>query len=466
MLDRRNESTITQQLIFCQYLLTRQFYAPNLLEQMRRKANIILILWGSFSLLVVLFTFSVGMSLEKRHRAIIDLAERTKNEFFLAQKLKEQFFLSGDTMSVLLLIDHLKIAAQNFDSIIDYTGKEVAEADPRSPEGFIIHIPYMKAYLREIELFFGRSASVTDAKTRRRLNEIFAGNDMRFKEFESGLQKYLLRENRDFKLISFFFKLGAFIALMISLVYISKLINRLRMTELRLVEQTVETEQRERSRIAADLHDDLGGILSCINLYLKILEAEFREGKDVSQQITNLRQLSDTSLQRVEAVINNLAPLSLTKYGLEEAVHRMCGRMSKLGKCRFEFDARQFSHKLSPGTELILFRIFSELTNNALKHSRASLVQMVLKSSKHVVKLAYHDDGIGLGTNPVQDSGKNKIGLKSIKNRIESLRGTCQIKTAPGKGLDIRLQFRITKQRVKKTSRTAEENGKDFSNHC
>ena len=237
-------------------------------------------------------------------------------------------------------------------------------------------------------------------------------------------------------------------------------------TELRLVEKTVETEQKERSRIAADLHDDLGGILSCINLYLKIMEAEFREGKDVSLQITNLRQLSDTSLQRVKAVINNLAPLALTKYGLVESVQRMCERMGKLGKSSFEFDARLFSQKLSSGTELILFRIFSELTNNALKHSQASIVKMALKSSKNRVTLTYHDDGVGFGMNLVQDNGKDKIGLKSIKNRIESLGGSYQIKTAPGKGLDIQLQFRITKKIERRTGRTAEENGKDFTSNC
>ena len=152
---------------------------------MRRKANIILIIWGSFSLLVVLFTFSVGMSLEKRHSAIINLAENTKNEFFLSQKFRENFLLTGDTVSVFLFIDHLKIAEQNFDSIIHNTGKDVTRVDPQSPEGFIIHVPYMKKYLQEIESFFTSRSSIPDKEDQRKLNELFVMYNMQFKEFES-----------------------------------------------------------------------------------------------------------------------------------------------------------------------------------------------------------------------------------------------------------------------------------------
>ncbi|MFV0266249.1 MAG: sensor histidine kinase [Draconibacterium sp.] len=425
---------------------------------MKRNVNIILTAWGVFSLLAILFTFSRGVSLEKKHTIIIDLAGRTKTEFFLSQKFHDSFLLTGDTLSVPLLIEHLKIMEQNFDSIIQYIGKEVSEVDPESPEGFISQVPSMQDNLHEIESFFNKRENIQNIESLHELNKMFAAYNLRFKEFETGLQKYLSSENSDFKFISFLFKLGAFAVLLVSLFFISKLLNRLKITEIKLVEKTVETEQKERNRIAADLHDDLGAILSSINLYLKILEAEVKEGKDVSSQIKNLRQLSDISLQRVKMAINNLEPLFLKKYGLVESVQRICESMNDLGKSQFEFDAQHFSLELSPNTELIMFRVFSELTNNALKHSQASLVRMTLMSSKNTIILNYTDDGVGFDMATGQNNEKNKIGLKSIENRIESLGGSCHLKTAPGKGVSMQLRFRVTRQFTKKPSKTVNEN--------
>lgn len=316
----------------------------------------------------------------------------------------------------------------------------------------------MQDNLHEIESFFNKRENIQNIESQHELNKLFAAYNLRFKEFETGLQKYLSAENSDFKFISFLFKLGAFAALLVSLFFISKLLNRLKITEIKLVEKTVETEQKERNRIAADLHDDLGAILSSINLYLKILEAEVKEGKDVSSQIKNLRQLSDISLQRVKMAINNLEPLFLKKYGLVESVQRICESMNDLGKSQFEFDAQHFNLELSPNTELIMFRVFSELTNNALKHSQASVVRMTLMSSKNTVILNYTDDGVGFDMATGQNNEKNKIGLKSIENRIESLGGSCQLKTAPGKGVSMQLRFRVTRQFTKKPSKTVNEN--------
>ena len=118
--------------------------------------------------------------------------------------------------------------------------------------------------------------------------------------------------------------------------------------------------------------------------------------------------MSDISLQRVKMAINNLEPLFLKKYGLVESVQRICESMNDLGKSQFEFDAQHFNLKLSPNTELIMFRVFSELTNNALKHSQASLVRMTLMSSKNTVILNYTDDGVGFDMASGQNNEKKQ----------------------------------------------------------
>lgn len=415
---------------------------------MKRKVNSILLIWGIVSFAAISYIFFQGIRIEKKHVSIIELAEDVKSEFFQSQIEREHFLLTGDTLSFRMLIAHLDLAANDLKKIIDISGIQLDKAKPEQPNGFVLRIPMMMEYLNQIKnLYQSHQLNISDTSSATQ-NEAFINYNLKFKEFENGLQRYLSNRNRVHKRASFALIIISFIVLISSFLYISKLLKTLAATERKLIESTVEIEQKERHRFATDLHDGLGSLLSSVNLYLKILEAEVQEGKDVSERIVHLKQLSDLSLQSAEAVINNLEPLFLSKYGLIVSLNRMCQRMNKLDQIQFDFNTDDFNLSLSKSTELILYRIFSELFNNAVKHSKATSVWMSLRNVKQNVYIRYTDNGIGFDHNQIQFQDETKLGIKSIISRIESLGGTYQINSKPGSGFEMALMFHAGKPSV------------------
>lgn len=415
---------------------------------MKRKVNSILLIWGIVSFAAISYIFFQGIRIEKKHVSIIELAEDVKSEFFQSQIEREHFLLTGDTLSFRMLIAHLDLAANDLKKIIDISGIQLDKAKPEQPNGFVLRIPMMMEYLNQIKnLYQSHQLNISDTSSATQ-NEAFINYNLKFKEFENGLQRYLSNRNRVHKRASFALIIISFIVLISSFLYISKLLKTLAATERKLIESTVEIEQKERHRFATDLHDGLGSLLSSVNLYLKILEAEVQEGKDVSERIVHLKQLSDLSLQSAEAVINNLEPLFLSKYGLIVSLNRMCQRMNKLDQIQFDFNTDDFNLLLSKSTELILYRIFSELFNNAVKHSKATTVWMSLRNVKQNVYIRYTDNGIGFDHNQIQFQDETKLGIKSIISRIESLGGTYQINSKPGSGFEMALMFHAGKPSI------------------
>ena len=413
---------------------------------MKRQINIILLVWGLFSFLGILVTFQKGIRLEKKHVQIIELADNVKSEFFQAQVHQRNFFLSGDTALFTPLIKNLDAAEEYLSEIIFISQIDSKKTDITSPDNFVLHEAKMQEYLTKIEDIFENWPLHEKDSSEQYLNSILLVYNKHFKEFENGLRKYLSEESLSYKRTASILVIGAFTILILSFIFISRLMNALKATERRLVEKTVETEQKERNRIAADLHDGLGSLLSSIHLYIKILEAEVKEGKDVSERIDYLRQLSDLSLQNVKAVIGNLEPLFLSKHGLITSIEKMCTRVNKLDVIEIDFNAEKYSAQLSQNTDLILYRIISELINNALKHSKAENVKVSLESVKNKIFIRYSDDGIGFNSLAEVIDIEGKIGLKSIINRIELLNGDYDVKTAPGKGLSVKLWFSVTKR--------------------
>ncbi len=411
---------------------------------LKRQVNIILLVWGLFSFVGILITFQKGVRLEKKHVEIIELTEKVKSEFFQAQIFQRDFFITADTALFSPLINNLNAAEKDLEEIISISEIDIKEISSDSPESFVLRILKMQEYLTKIETVFAAWSSESRDVSQQQLNQILLEYNRHFTEFEKGLQKYLSEESLKYKKIVSVLVIGAFIILIISFAFISRLMKVLKTTERKLVERNVETEQNERNRIATDLHDGLGSLLSSIHLYIKIMEAEMKEGKDVSGHISHLRQLSDLSLQNVKAVIGNLEPMFFNKYGLIVSVEKMCQRVNKMGLIHVDFDSAKFSVKLSRSTDLVIYRIISELVNNAMKHSQAKQVKIVLENVKNKIFIHYTDDGVGIKSLDDTMNNNEKIGLKSIIYRIELLGGKYEIKSQPGGGLAINLWFWVT----------------------
>ncbi|MEE4215008.1 MAG: histidine kinase [Bacteroidales bacterium] len=260
------------------------------------------------------------------------------------------------------------------------------------------------------------------------------------RELQSSLSNYLLIDHLKYKKEIMLLIILSFLLIFLGGFLSIRLINRLIGADRVLIHNTIDVENRERKRIAADLHDSLGSLLSGLMIYIRVLEKEVDDDSRLMEKIKQLNKLATAALKSIEEVINNLRPGLLSRYGLIKSIERIIEKVNELGKTNFSVDARNFSLSLSENTELIVYRICSELIANALKHARAKNAEITFSNHKNKVKLAYRDDGIGFDPKGMSYE-LDKSGLYNIIRRIESLEGKYEIISEPDKGVEIRICF-------------------------
>lgn len=264
------------------------------------------------------------------------------------------------------------------------------------------------------------------------------------RELQSSLSNYLLIDHLKYKKEIMLLIILSFILIFMGGFLSIRLINKLIGADRVLIYNTIDVENRERKRIAADLHDSLGSLLSGLMIYIRVLEKEVDDDSRLMEKIKQLNKLATAALKSIEEVINNLRPGLLSRYGLIKSLERIVEKVNELGKTKFSVNAEKFSLVLPENTELIVYRICSELITNTLKHAQAKNAEFNFSQHKNKIKLLYRDDGIGF--NPKEMSYElDKSGLYNIIRRIESLEGKYEIISEPGKGVEIKICFEAEK---------------------
>lgn len=268
----------------------------------------------------------------------------------------------------------------------------------------------------------------------------FTSFNLSYKRLQAMLPAYLLADTIRYKKEIIGLIIINFILIFLAGFFIIRLINRLISADRALIHNTIEVEKRERERIAADLHDSLGSLLSGIIIYLQVLEKEVRDDHGLMSKVKHLNSLANMSLQSIEEVINNLNPKLLSRLGLIKSVEKFIDKVNKLGKTRFSVNAENFTISLPESTEILIYRIISELINNALKHSGASKAEFIFYNHKNWAHIIYRDNGVGFDPR-ISSFEMEKSGLYNIIHRIESLEGKYVINSKPGKGVEIKITF-------------------------
>jgi len=268
----------------------------------------------------------------------------------------------------------------------------------------------------------------------------FTSFNLSYKHLQAMLPAYLLADTIRYKKEIIGLIIINFILIFLAGFFIIRLINRLISADRALIHNTIEVEKRERERIAADLHDSLGSLLSGIIIYLQVLEKEVRNDPGLMSKVKHLNSLANMSLQSIEEVINNLNPGLLSRLGLIKSVEKFIDKVNKLGKTRFSVNADNFTISLPESTEILIYRIISELINNALKHSGASRAEFIFYNHKNWAHIIYRDNGVGFDPR-ISSFEMEKSGLYNIIHRIESLEGKYAINSEPGKGVEIKITF-------------------------
>lgn len=198
----------------------------------------------------------------------------------------------------------------------------------------------------------------------------------------------------------------------------------------------LEGQEQERGRLARDLHDGLGGLLSGTKMHLSLLKDNSSD--HIQPQVQKSISQIDLAVDELRRVAHNLMPDLLQKYGLQETLMDYASRMSNQ---QLDIDVQflHYSNQLALDSQLLVYRIIQELVNNAIKHANAQQIIIQIIENEMDYFIIVEDDGKGFDLQEVEKSPS--AGLHNIRSRIEFLKGTVQIESQLNLGTSIEIKF-------------------------
>jgi signal transduction histidine kinase len=201
----------------------------------------------------------------------------------------------------------------------------------------------------------------------------------------------------------------------------------------------IEAEENERSRVAKDLHDGLGQLISTAKLGLTAVSLPSHDVQ--SQLLTNSIQVLDRATQEVRSIAHNLMPAALSELGLRAALEDMTVKINEAKFMSVKLTMAGLDERLPGTVEVAVYRVVQEVINNMLKHSRADRIMISLQRTGNALSLSIADNGVGFEKEMITRS--KGLGWKSIFSRIAMLNGNIEVDTRPGAGTSVSIQFAI-----------------------
>ncbi|MGH9840220.1 MAG: ligand-binding sensor domain-containing protein [Blastocatellia bacterium] len=204
--------------------------------------------------------------------------------------------------------------------------------------------------------------------------------------------------------------------------------------------QLMRSQEDERKRIAAELHDSLGQSLAIIkNRALLSLSAPDNHERALEQ----LREISEASaevIDEVKEIAHNLRPYQLDRLGLTKTIEGMMRRIAETHDARFAVEVDRIDGLFTPEGEINLFRIVQESVNNIVEHAEATEAGVTIKRDDRGVTVTIRDNGKGFDAAPEADGSVPRgFGLVGMAERARVLGGDYEIHSIPGQGTTVRL---------------------------
>ncbi|MEO5561884.1 MAG: response regulator [Chitinophagaceae bacterium] len=200
-----------------------------------------------------------------------------------------------------------------------------------------------------------------------------------------------------------------------------------------ILQATVEGQERERSEIGKELHDNINQILASVKLMITASVAKTKEPDNFLQESL---KMTDECIQEIRKLSNSLIPLREKEMELIEAIEGVVSRIKSSSDITFSLSLSDaLAKKLSSDQQLTIYRITQEQINNIIKHAMAKKVCINLKEEECKAILIITDDGIGFD----RASKTGGIGMKNMKSRCELLNGNFFIESSPGKGCTLKI---------------------------
>jgi two-component system, NarL family, sensor kinase len=204
------------------------------------------------------------------------------------------------------------------------------------------------------------------------------------------------------------------------------------------IEAEILTLEKERQRVASDLHDDLGPVLSAIKFKINSVESKSEEDAELIRKASDY---VDETIQRIRQIAFNLMPNTLTRKGLVAATEELIGKITESLPLNISYQLNPIPD-ISLQKSINLFRMVQEIIQNTVKHSGASELFIKLDSKDKNIVLTTEDNGKGFDHEKVNDQNKG-LGLRNLASRVEIMNGISAVETGPGKGVKYKFEIPI-----------------------
>lgn len=202
-------------------------------------------------------------------------------------------------------------------------------------------------------------------------------------------------------------------------------------------------EEQERTRLAKDLHDGLGGMLSGIKYSLNTMKGNLIMTPDNAHAFERSMDMLDSSIQEMRRVAHNMMPEALVKFGLDTALKDFSNEINKSGALQVSYQSLGMENaNIDQTMAITVYRIVQELINNTMKHASARTAIVQVTKSSEQLTITVEDDGKGFDTASLAQA--KGIGWTNIQSRIEYLKGRLDIKSDPGKGTSVHIELPVS----------------------
>jgi signal transduction histidine kinase len=203
--------------------------------------------------------------------------------------------------------------------------------------------------------------------------------------------------------------------------------------------QILQSQESERRRIAANLHDSLGQSLLVIKNQARLAEQSVSDNGMVQQRLDEISNITSQAIEEVRQITHDLRPYQLDRLGLTQAIRAVIQRVSENSTILFASHVDDIDGLFNQESEIHVYRIVQECLNNIIKHSGAVEAAVVIKKQATAISLSFRDNGRGFDASAAGSSGglDAGYGLNGIAERARILGGKLSVDSHPGEGADL-----------------------------
>lgn len=220
-----------------------------------------------------------------------------------------------------------------------------------------------------------------------------------------------------------------------------KVANLEKREKLLAIEYMVVGQEKERQRIAQDLHDGLGGLLSTVKAHVTNIQEQVQALENLNV-LVKTNNLVDHACEEVRRISHNMMPSSMRLGGIKQAIEEIVAQMESAHGLQVDAELSGLDTDIPQDDAVIILRIIQELTNNIVKHAQARKVTLQINRFDSELNILVEDDGVGFTADASE--GEGGLGLKSVRSRVKFLDGTVDFYSKPNEGLSTSINIPIT----------------------